>query len=218
MTRQERREREEQILREEILAIAERIFSSNGYHQTKVSAIARQAEIGVGTIYKLFGNKEDLYFALIDQQVERMHRSVREVSSQYEDPLDQLRALMQASFEQFAANRQFITIYFNELGGTSWNLRHTAKGKVHEKLEAHIEFFMQIFQRGIEQGAFRDIDARRCTLVLGGIFKELLADKIATGEAIDPIKDVEFALDIYLKGIGTERVSKRHKDNAEGDL
>ena len=60
-----RRERENLRQRGEILETALSLFSEKGYHNVSMQQIAKQAEFGVGTIYKFFANKQDLYKILI---------------------------------------------------------------------------------------------------------------------------------------------------------
>jgi hypothetical protein len=60
-----RRERENLRQRGEILDGALRLFSEKGYHNVSMHEIAKEAEFGIGTIYKFFANKEDLHKILI---------------------------------------------------------------------------------------------------------------------------------------------------------
>ena len=60
-----RRERERLRQREELLAAALELFSEKGFHNVSMHEIARKAEYSVGTLYRFFKDKEDLYKALI---------------------------------------------------------------------------------------------------------------------------------------------------------
>lgn len=60
-----RRERENLRQRDDIFEAALRLFSERGYHNVSMSQIAGEAEFGIGTLYKFFDNKENLYKALI---------------------------------------------------------------------------------------------------------------------------------------------------------
>ncbi len=70
-----RRERERLRQREELLTAALDLFSEKGYHNVSMHEIAQRAEFAVGTVYKFFRNKEDLYKALITAKVAEYHRS-----------------------------------------------------------------------------------------------------------------------------------------------
>ncbi|MCI5131850.1 MAG: TetR/AcrR family transcriptional regulator, partial [Candidatus Electrothrix sp. EH2] len=63
-----RREREKQRQRKDMLEAAEQLFAEKGYHNASMQEIAEQAEFAVGTLYKFFKNKEDMYRALMVEQ------------------------------------------------------------------------------------------------------------------------------------------------------
>ena len=73
-----RRERERIRQRNEMLAAALALFSEKGYHNVSMQEIAEKAEFAVGTLYKFFKNKEDLYKALISAQADRFHAALTE--------------------------------------------------------------------------------------------------------------------------------------------
>ncbi len=54
--------------RERILLAAEEVFSRQGYVQAKVDDIMTLADVGKGTIYNYFGNKEQLFYHLIEER------------------------------------------------------------------------------------------------------------------------------------------------------
>ena len=74
LARLPRRERENLRQRGEILDTALKLFSEKGYHNVSMQQIAKQAEFGVGTIYKFFSNKQDLYKILIMETAEKWQR------------------------------------------------------------------------------------------------------------------------------------------------
>jgi len=53
--------------RARILAAAERLFTERGAHATTMEAIAIEAGVGKGTLFRRFGDRASLVFALLDQ-------------------------------------------------------------------------------------------------------------------------------------------------------
>ncbi|MCA9479776.1 MAG: helix-turn-helix transcriptional regulator, partial [Nitrospira sp.] len=70
--RSERKQREYEARREEILSAAEGLFSQNGFFKTSMAEIAEAAQFAMGTLYKFFKNKEDIYISLVESKVEEM--------------------------------------------------------------------------------------------------------------------------------------------------
>ncbi len=60
----ERKEREKQLRREEIVLAAEKIFFSKGFDLSTMDDIAEEAELSKGTLYLYFKSKEDLHMAV----------------------------------------------------------------------------------------------------------------------------------------------------------
>jgi len=58
--------------REEILAVAERIFAEKGYHATGIADIATVLGLGHGTFYRYFKNKHDIALAVFDRLLGRI--------------------------------------------------------------------------------------------------------------------------------------------------
>ncbi|OPX36689.1 MAG: hypothetical protein B1H13_14035 [Desulfobacteraceae bacterium 4484_190.3] len=76
--------------RAEILDVALELFSEKGFHNVTMQEISRKSEFSVGTLYKFFPNKEELYralflekaeeFNLAGKSIERSWKSCREFS------------------------------------------------------------------------------------------------------------------------------------------
>lgn len=65
-----RRERQDAVMnRARILATAQDLFAREGVESVSMNRIAQVAEVGTGTLYRHFGNKSDLCFALIQDQI-----------------------------------------------------------------------------------------------------------------------------------------------------
>lgn len=82
-----RRERKNLHQRAEILQTALRLFSEKGYHNVSMHDIAKEAEFGMGTLYKYFNNKEELYKALINEAAEKWRHALIQALEQGRNPL-----------------------------------------------------------------------------------------------------------------------------------
>ncbi len=73
MGTRERRQREADNRRQEILDAAQRLFWKNGYAGTSIPQIAKEAELAPGTIYLYFPSKEALYVELLMEGYQILH-------------------------------------------------------------------------------------------------------------------------------------------------
>lgn len=100
--------------RDEILALATRIFADKGYASTTVREIADSAGILSGSLYHHFESKEsmlhEIMHGFLDYTVERY----RETIAAGGDPLDILRALVRDAFTALGANPSALAVMINE--------------------------------------------------------------------------------------------------------
>lgn len=78
-TRLSREEKKAQT-RERLLGAAHRVFARRGYHGASLEEIALEAGYSTGAVYSNFAGKDDLFFALFEEHVERQ---VREYTEQF---------------------------------------------------------------------------------------------------------------------------------------
>jgi len=65
----ERKEREKQLRREEIVTAAEKVFFSKGFDLATMDDVAEKAELSKGTLYLYFKSKEDLHMAVARKSI-----------------------------------------------------------------------------------------------------------------------------------------------------
>ncbi len=78
MTIADRKEREREERRMQIISAAENLFFQFGYDQVSMDQIAREAELSKGTIFFYFKNKESLYLTILLQGIRLFHQMVDE--------------------------------------------------------------------------------------------------------------------------------------------
>ena len=73
--------------RDELVAAADRLFTTNGFHATSVDAVADAAGYTKGAVYSNFDSKEDLFFAVYERRVDRrvgeMERTLASAETAY---------------------------------------------------------------------------------------------------------------------------------------
>ncbi len=173
--------------RELILAGALRAFAKNGFYNTRVSEIAREAGVADGTIYLYFKNKDDLLISLFEEQMEYLIDRLSEELAAVEGGLvERLRAFIHLHF-RLAVERpdlaEFITV----------ELRQSAKFvKEYEnpKFADYLKMLHSLIEQGQQQGVLRsDLDSRLVTRALFGALDEVLLQLVLAPEAPTDVSD-----------------------------
>src|SRR4030043_82903 len=74
-----------------ILESAIKVFARKGFHKSRISEIAAEAEVADGTIYLYFKNKDDILIRLFENSLERIIANQRAELGKENDALRQLR-------------------------------------------------------------------------------------------------------------------------------
>lgn len=102
----ERKEREKEARRGQILDAAEIIFETKGLGQTTMDDIATKAELAKGTIYLYYRNKDELILGIMLRAQETMLHQFEEAASSSALSLQRLKALG-ASYWDYVTTHEF---------------------------------------------------------------------------------------------------------------
>ncbi len=196
-----RKERDQQLRREDILNAAEHLFAENGFHHTTMEDIARQAEYGTGTIYLYFKTKDDLYEALLERKIGEYIAFVRERVNAVADPVDKIRALVYAKLEFFERHREFYRIYLAERSTVDTTLRRCVPKRREKMYYEHQSFVSDMLAQAMKAGVIRRTDPVRLATVLSGAINPLLSEWIKN-RSDEPVEDIgDFVMDVLMKGL-----------------
>lgn len=79
--------------REQLIAVAEQLFLQNGFANTSVNAIVREAGGSLATLYAEFGSKESLFESVLSERAARFFPEEGSAPKQSLDAAAELRAL-----------------------------------------------------------------------------------------------------------------------------
>ena len=106
-----KRERQVQQTREQIVEAARRLFASDGFANTTVESIAREAGVSVQTVYASVGSKRGIVLALLDwMEVEGGNEELRRELEASKDPRRQLRAIVRFNRQLFERGQDVLKV------------------------------------------------------------------------------------------------------------
>jgi len=107
----ERKEREKEQRRNDIIDAAERVFFSKGWQNATMDDVAEEAELSKGTLYLYFKNKEELYLAIHLRGSRILKDMFEKAAKGNVKGIDKVRAIGDAYYEYY---RQYPD-YFNAM-------------------------------------------------------------------------------------------------------
>ena len=197
-----RREREKLWQRQEMLAAALDLFSEKGYQNVSMREIAEKAEFVVGTLYKFFQNKEDLYKELVLEQCDKFEDVlVREVEKPG-DEVEKLRNYVWTKGELFRNNLPFIRLFLAESKGASFNIKAGLDKEVRKRYFSFLERLALIFENGIKNKRFKTIAAPyHLAVALDSVVDAFLLLWLEAPESHPYPDNPDIILHIFFKGL-----------------
>lgn len=178
------------------------LFSEKGYHNVSMHEIADSAEFAIGTLYKFFKNKEDLYKDLVLEQSKTYHDALLRAMETPEDEVERLRIFVRTKGELFRGNLPFIRLYLAESRGASFNIKAGLDEKLRKGYHDTLERLASIFETGIGNGRFKRIASPDILAVaLDSTVNACLLLWLDAPEIHPYPEDPDTILDIFFRGL-----------------
>ena len=140
-------------MRRALLDAGKTEFANYGYDGARLERIAAKVGCAKRMLYYYFGNKKDVYLAVIEQSYSDIRESEEMLNLDAMAPLQALHALAQKSFEYHEQNLEFTRLVLQENFQGGEMLGQISKTDLLRK--AALEPVERILERGAKQGVFR---------------------------------------------------------------
>lgn len=207
--RAQRKQREYEARREEILLAAERKFSQNGFFKTSMAEIAEAAQFAMGTVYRFFKSKEDIYISLVEAKVEELLRLLEEATQSRLPAQEKLRAVIQVKLAFADQNRAFFRIYVSEWSGFEWTVKSAFGERVWKRYLAQIDLVANLIKEGIKTGEFRKVNPKDTSLAFHGMLNSTIYLWILQSGPKESLVDKgKWLGSLLLDGLGTSTLKR----------
>ena len=166
----ERRVREKERRRNDIIDAAEQVFFSQGLEQATMDDVAEKAELSKGTLYLYFRSKEDLYLAIHLRGNTILKRMFEKAVAGYDRGIEKVRAVGQAYMEFYKKYPDYFhAMVYYESRAFDYEDADSVAVQCLEMGKATLELLIGAIEYGKRDGTIRhDIDARLTAISLWG--------------------------------------------------
>ena len=204
--RTKRKQREYEARRQEILAAAECLFSKNGFFKTNMAEIATAAQFAMGTVYRFFKSKEEIYISIVEAKVEELAELLDKAIAKEKSSSDKLNSFIQVKLAYADRNRDFFRIYVAEWGGFEWTIKSAFGERVWKLYMAQVDLVADLIRQGIRRKEFRKIDPKDGAFALHGMLNSTMYVGILQAKPSGSLVDKrELISNLFLSGIEKER-------------
>lgn len=204
---QERKRREREQRRRQIMAAARKVFYGKGFAKSTMEDIAREAELSPGTLYLYFKNKDELYASLSVAVLEKLYEKLKRVYvREAHDPpmrIDHLKDTLYAVYEDDPLI--LLNLFHLQSSDILNNLSPPMLTTIRDLSRKSMEILSKIFAEGVDTRVFIEMPPEILSDVLWALFsgvvrweesKRIIRNK---REANYPAFDTAF--EIFSRGI-----------------
>ena len=184
-------------VREEILAVAMRMFIQQGYHGLAMRQISEAVGVSKAALYYYFKDKEELFLAILNSYLNDMESSIDAIRAKSGSSADQITQFVESVLRQPAEQRALTRLASQEMGQLSATSRKKFDKLYHEKF---IGKLTAILQEGMDRGEFQSLNAEIATWSLLGIMYPYFYPA-HSGEKPIPAGTIHEIVSIYLNGV-----------------
>lgn len=136
--------------RQKLVDVARQLFAKNGIANTTMNDIAKASGKGRRTLYTYFNSKDDVYYAVIEGELERLSDKLDEVAAKKIRPLDKVIELIYTHLsmikETVIRNGNLRAEFFRNI----WMVEKVRKNFDEDELE----IFRKVYTEGKVAGEF----------------------------------------------------------------
>jgi TetR/AcrR family fatty acid metabolism transcriptional regulator len=181
-----------------IIEAAIRVFARNGYYNSRVSDIAREAGIASGTIYLYFRTKEEILVTLFREKMAAFVAQLRREIAGEPDPVAKIRRLVAMHFTVLEQNPALAEVVQVELRQGHKFFR----GASAHEVSAYFELIGSVLEEGVAAGRFHaELPVKVATKVLFGAMDQMATSWVLGKRGYRLADAAEAVATIFLKGV-----------------
>jgi AcrR family transcriptional regulator len=160
--------RDPEQTRQRILDAAKAEFSRVGLGGARVDRIALEAGANKRMLYYYFGNKEDLFLAVLEYAYEHIRSAEKGLHLDEVDPTEAIRRLVTFTWNYYLEYPEFLNLLNSENLHQARHLKNSAR--VRTMHSPFISMIGEILKRGAAAGVFRDdVDPMQLYISIAGL-------------------------------------------------
>ncbi len=158
---EERRERERQQRKRDILDAAKTLLVKKGIDDTSVNRIAKESELGIGTIYFYFKNKEEIFAEIQEEGLGLLYTYVTDAGKKKKHVEGKLAAAAAAYLNFSRECSEYFDVINYFITSPSTHFQSGLMARIHSKGASILSHVEGIIKQGIQQKIFIEKEPRR---------------------------------------------------------
>lgn len=203
---QDRKERERERRRQQIMVAAKRAFGQKGYEKCTMEDIAREAELSPGTLYLYFKSKDELYASLCLRVLRFINVKVDHVISEEAGYEEKQQGLLNAMKDVYAFDPLILNNMFHlQSSDTLRTLSPDLLDEINALSRKALQTMAGMFQQGVRNGKIIDRNPVALADIVWALFSGIVlweeSKKMINADRSDLDKAFKVAFEIFQTGL-----------------
>ena len=207
-----KRERRKEARPGELLDAALDLFVEKGFSAARVDEVAARAGVSKGTLFLYFQSKEDLFKAVVRENIAKKFPTWEEEFLTFEgSSADMLRYALVSWWERIGKTRAsgITKLVMSE----AQNFPEIAEFYQEEVIKPGNAMIRRILNRGVQSGEFRDIDLEQAVHIIVApmiflmMWKHSMGACAASAKIVDPEQFIHMQVDVLLHGMTAKKTT-----------
>jgi len=186
------------------------LFVERGFSATRVEEVAARAGVSKGTLFLYFPSKEDLFKAVVRENIANKFPTWQEEFASFEGTsAEMLRYAMTSWWERIGKTRAsgITKLVMSE----AQNFPEIAAFYQEEVIQPGNAMIRRILERGVQSGEFRHIDLEQAVHIVVApmiflmMWKHSMGACAASAKIVDPEQFIHTQVDVLLHGMTAEK-------------
>jgi len=193
---------------QKILQAAVKVFSEKGFYNSRVSEIAKEANVADGTIYLYFKNKDDILISLFEEEFGKIVKNMRLELEKEKDALQKIRRFAILHLSIVSKQQHLADVLGVEVRQSSKFM----KEYVNKPFIEYLNLIRSVIIEGQEKGLIRkDLTPGIMKRALFGALDEMTRYWVLSTQKKHSISDAALQIsDVFIRGMMSEEARKNY--------
>lgn len=187
---------DKELMKDRVVKAAAVSFTRKGIKNVRMDDLATELSISKRTLYELFVDKEGILLEVTRNHHESMQKYMREIAARAENVLEVIIGFYTKTVDEFQITSRF---FFEDI-----KKYPKVMAFLETKRKENVESAIAFYQKGVEQGIFReDVNFRIVQVMIQKQMDMMMQSEISLEYSLAEI--FETVVFMHLRGISTEK-------------
>jgi len=203
----ERRGKEKDNRKKNILKAARSLFFKKGFTKVTVDEIAKTSELGKGSIYLYFNSKEEIYAQILLNDIDGFNEKVDVLLERKSTAADLLKELSRLYIDYFLDDSELFRILITYmLQPAKMNLTEKLNAEILNAIARSIDVIGSVLQMGVDTKEFSpELNIKKNQSAFWGLLNGIISLYVFSGSPVNRKEKIysttKLALEIFVRGL-----------------